>query len=71
MSGRRKRLGLAVLLAEILLSMAAIIGLMIHSSIHAPDPASRTPRGAMPPEGEPIRPARTSSAFGSHAPGQP
>lgn len=40
-----------------LLILAAIVGLMVHSSIEAPDPASRTPKGAMPPEGEPMRPA--------------
>ncbi|EPR15389.1 hypothetical protein M527_25150 [Sphingobium indicum IP26] len=40
-----------------LLILAAIVGLMVHSSIEAPDPASRTPKGAMPPKGEPMRPA--------------
>ncbi|MCB4858190.1 MULTISPECIES: hypothetical protein [Sphingobium] len=57
MSGRRRRLGMGLLLTAILLSIVVIVGLMIHSSIDAPDPASRPPTGAMPPEGEPMRPA--------------
>ncbi|AMK20290.1 hypothetical protein Sj15T_39580 [Sphingobium sp. TA15] len=57
MNGRPRRLGLCLLLAAMLLILAAIVGLMVHSSIEAPDPASRTPKGAMPPEGEPMRPA--------------
>ncbi|WP_022681562.1 hypothetical protein [Sphingobium bisphenolivorans] len=51
-----RKFGRALLLAAIILLVLAITAMMIHSSIEAPDPASRTPKGAMPPEGEPMRP---------------
>ncbi|EQB14781.1 hypothetical protein L288_01100 [Sphingobium quisquiliarum P25] len=41
----------------ILLGLILLIGVIIYTSDRAPDPASRPPRGAMPPQGEPMRPA--------------
>lgn len=52
------RLSCWVLLGMILLLVSALLWFVVYSSNEAPDPAARTPEGALPPRGEPMRPAR-------------
>lgn len=49
--------------AAMLVGLLILVALMIYTSDRAPDPASRPPDGAMPPQGEPMRPAKAKAAL--------
>ena len=49
--------------AAILFGLIILIAMIIYTSGRAPDPASRTPDGAMPPQGEPMRPAGATASL--------
>ena len=56
MNDPSRRASCLLLLAAILLCGVAVLGFMVYSSMKAPDPASRPPKGALPPSNEPVRP---------------
>ena len=49
--------------AAMLFGLIILVTLIIYTSDRAPDPASRTPDGATPPQGEPMRPAGSRASL--------